>query len=208
MLPQAGSAVRGLRRRDQLGGVVGGDGGQRTSDGRDHRRRGRLGGGVRHGAARRQSIERVKRDALLDLVKARAEVEHTRAEVLAERNHLAREIHDVLAHTLSALSIKLEALDTLASQEHASPGLRAELEQTKLLVREGLNEARRAVRALRDDPAQLVDQLAKLCHELGAALVVTGTQGRSRQTRPGPLPGSAGSVDQRHEACPGGESRS
>ncbi|HXW78180.1 MAG TPA: histidine kinase [Acidimicrobiales bacterium] len=137
--------------------------------------------GFAMGAARRHSIERAKQVALLDLEKARAEVEHTRAEVLAERNHLAREIHDVLAHTLSALSIKLEALDTLASQEDASPAVRAELEQTKLLVREGLNEARRAVRALREDPAQLLDLLAKLCRELGATLVVTGVQ---RQVAP------------------------
>ena len=126
------------------------------------------------GVGRRQSIQRAKQAALLDVEKARAEVEHERAEVLTERNHLAREIHDVLAHALSALSIKLEAVDTVAVEEHASPALRDELAQTKRLVREGLDEARRAVRALRDDPAQLVDQLAKLCSELGASLVING----------------------------------
>ncbi len=130
--------------------------------------------GFAMGVGRRQSIQRAKQAALLDLEKARAEVEHERAEVLTERNHLAREIHDVLAHTLSALSIKLEAVDTVASEEHVSRALRDELAQTKRLVREGLDEARRAVRALRDDPTQLVDQLAKLCGELGTSLVVTG----------------------------------
>ena len=43
----------------------------------------------------------------------RAEVERERAELLSERNHLAREIHDVLAHTLAALSLQLEAFDTV-----------------------------------------------------------------------------------------------
>jgi hypothetical protein len=54
------------------------------------------------------------------LEKARAEVEHARAEVLAERNHLERSTMSSLTRS-PALSIKLEALDTLAGQEHASP---------------------------------------------------------------------------------------
>jgi signal transduction histidine kinase len=131
--------------------------------------------GLAMGVGRRQSLERSKQAARLELEKARAEVEHSRAEVLAERNHLAREIHDVLAHTLSALSVKLEALDAVAEEQDVPEVVRQQLSETKRLVRDGLDDARRAVRALRDDPPQLVDQLAKLCREQDATLVVTGT---------------------------------
>lgn len=46
-----------------------------------------------------------------------------RAELLAGRNHLARGLHDVLAHSLSALSLQLEALDSmLAAAPERTPG--------------------------------------------------------------------------------------
>ena len=65
------------------------------------------------GMGRRQTQQRVRREAELGLAKQRSEIEHERAEVLAERNRLAREVHDVLAHTLSALSVQMEALGSL-----------------------------------------------------------------------------------------------
>lgn len=43
-------------------------------------------------------------------------------DLLAERNHLAREVHDVLAHTLGALSVQLEALDVQVEASPAVPG--------------------------------------------------------------------------------------
>ena len=65
------------------------------------------------GMGRRQSQQRVRQEAELALAQQRAEVEHERAEVLAERNRIAREVHDVLAHTLSALCVQMEALGSL-----------------------------------------------------------------------------------------------
>jgi signal transduction histidine kinase len=47
-----------------------------------------------------------------------------------------------------------------------------------MLVREGLDEARGAVGALRDEPAPLADQLTKLCAQHGAAFTEAGAPQR------------------------------
>jgi signal transduction histidine kinase len=115
------------------------------------------------GFSRRLTIERTEQAARMEVETARAELERARAELLADRNHLAREIHDVLAHTLAALSLQLEAFATVVDGEpQTSPAVREQLEKTRQLVHEGLDEARGAVRALRDDVAPLDDQLRTL----------------------------------------------
>lgn len=69
-----------------------------------------------------------------------------------ERNRMARELHDTLAHTLSAVSIQLEALDAL--WENDPTAARSMLAQTKDQTRSGLHEARRALSALRASPLE------------------------------------------------------
>ena len=67
-----------------------------------------------------------------------------------ERNRLAREMHDTLAHTLSALAVQLEAVSTLWNSD---PGKAHEMLNGSLaMTRDGLNEARRAILALRTAP--------------------------------------------------------
>jgi signal transduction histidine kinase len=77
-----------------------------------------------------------------------------------ERNRLARELHDVLAHTLSGVAVELEGARSM---------LRLDLERANVLlnhslqaIREGLTETRRAVRDLRAKPLE----------DLGLALAV------------------------------------
>ena len=131
------------------------------------------------GVSRRQSQERAAQAALVEVSEARAEAERARAELLAGRNHLARELHDVLAHTLSALSLQLEALDALLSAgPPASPDVRAQLDYTKRLVRHGLDEARGAVQALREDAPPLEEQLACLAADRHAEIRVSGSSRR------------------------------
>ncbi len=132
-------------------------------------------GGALVGISRRQAVDRTEQLARTEVATARAEVERERAQLLAERNHLAREIHDVLAHTLSALSVQLEAFGTVVDAEPGtSPAVRTQLDRTRELVHEGLDEARRAVGALRDDVVPLDLQLARLCQRHGAHLDVEG----------------------------------
>jgi signal transduction histidine kinase len=131
--------------------------------------------GLMVGMTRRQAVEHAEQLTRLELASERAEVERSRAELLAERNHLARELHDVLAHTLAALSLQLEAFGTVVDAEpETSQRVRDQLERTRELVREGLDEARGAVRALRDDAAPLDARLAKLAEQHGAVFTTSG----------------------------------
>ena len=125
------------------------------------------------GVSRRQSQLQVEQRAMMDLERERAQLEHERAELLGERNRLAREIHDVLAHTLGAVSVQIEALDAVVGHEDDS-ALHARLRATRGLVVQGLDEARRAVAALRDDAPPLPQQLKELCAGGDAVLDVGG----------------------------------
>jgi signal transduction histidine kinase len=80
-----------------------------------------------------------------------------------ERNRLARELHDTLAHSLSGIAVQLEAVKTL--WEDDSTKARSMLDQALADSRSGLGEARRAIQALRASPLEdlgLTEALAKL----------------------------------------------
>lgn len=83
----------------------------------------------------------------------------------AERGRMARELHDVLAHTLSGLSIQLESARILVGTEPVSPALKESVERAQRLSRAGLQEARRAVAALRGDQLPGPDLLPTLVEE-------------------------------------------
>lgn len=69
-----------------------------------------------------------------------------------ERNRLARELHDTLAHTLSGLTVQLEAMHTIYPQKE---GQMHELLETALNTsRNGLEDTRRALKALRAEPLE------------------------------------------------------
>lgn len=85
-----------------------------------------------------------------------------RAAAVAERTRIARELHDVLAQSLSALSVQLEGARKLAERDQVAPALRQLIVRSGELTREGLSDARQAVAALRGDDAPVVDQLTAL----------------------------------------------
>ena len=125
---------------------------------------------------RKQYVLRAE-EAELRLADAeRAREEHARAAGLAERANAAREIHDILAHSLGALVLQLDALDAVLSGEAPDQGRTAEvLARARALAVEGLNEARQAVGSLRADPPPLVDTLGDLIAATpGATLEITG----------------------------------
>lgn len=72
--------------------------------------------------------------------------------VSRERNRLAREFHDTLAHTLSALAVELEAVNTLWDNE--PPKAHSMLAESLTMTRDGLRETRRAIQALRATPLE------------------------------------------------------
>jgi signal transduction histidine kinase len=127
------------------------------------------------GTGRRQMAQRARQQTLIATARERADVVRREAELVSERNRLGRELHDVLAHTLGALSIQLTALDTQVQTGAGRDELRTEIQRSHQLVGEGLDEARQAVRALRDDHAPLDGQLQRLADQHGASFEVAGT---------------------------------
>jgi signal transduction histidine kinase len=69
-----------------------------------------------------------------------------------ERNRLARELHDTLAHSLSALSVQLEAVSSLWNVN--AEAARQMLSRADETTRTGLTEARRSLQALRAAPLE------------------------------------------------------
>lgn len=70
------------------------------------------------------------------------------AAVVAERNRLAREIHDTLAQGLTGVIVQLEAAEDALAQNLAKAAT-THIERAGDLARESLQEARRSVHALR-----------------------------------------------------------
>ena len=91
-----------------------------------------------------------------------------RLAVSRERNRIARDLHDTLAHTLSGLAIQLEAMETISEKENS--GLKPMIEKAAVTVRNGLDETRRALKALRASPLEelgLAAALEKLADDYG-----------------------------------------
>ena len=81
---------------------------------------------------------------------------------LAERQRLAREMHDVLAHSLSGLMLQLEGARMLVADNRSDPRLLGVIERAHQLGKSGLEEARRAIGMLRDDELPGPERLAGL----------------------------------------------
>src|SRR5262245_14529032 len=89
----------------------------------------------------------------------RLQAEQRRADLLDERARIAREIHDVLAHSLGALGIQIQAARSML---HKDTDRAAELlAAAQQMAAEGLTETRRAVHALRTDTLPLGEELAR-----------------------------------------------
>jgi signal transduction histidine kinase len=76
-----------------------------------------------------------------------------RAEALAaeqERARIARDIHDVLSHTLSVLSIQVQAARHLRTRDPER--LATKLDEMATLIRESITESRRVIGVLREPP--------------------------------------------------------
>ena len=98
---------------------------------------------------------------------------HAQSAALSERGRVARELHDVLAHSLSALALQLEGTRLLARDRGADPEVVEGLERAHHLAVSGLTEARQAISALRGDDLPALADLAGTFP--GATLTVTGT---------------------------------
>ncbi|MFJ1864925.1 sensor histidine kinase [Streptomyces sp. NPDC088097] len=104
---------------------------------------------------------------------ARAEA---RTAVLTERGRIARDVHDVLAHSLAGINMQLELADALIDTGDLEK-VREANAKAHALVKESLKQAQWTVHTLREDALPLVESLISMVESSGHhdALTLTGT---------------------------------
>ncbi|MFD9466082.1 sensor histidine kinase [Streptomyces sp. NPDC060027] len=104
-----------------------------------------------------------------------ARAAETESAALAERARIAREIHDVLAHSLSAQLVHLEAARLLIERGADRETILERVVAARGMARDGLAETRQALSALRGEMSPLEDFLGELVTATdGADVTVTG----------------------------------
>lgn len=114
---------------------------------------------------------RAQREAL-----AESALTRERLATSEERRRLARELHDTLAHTLSAVAVQLEGVKSLWDED--TPKARDMLDRSLESTRTGLTEARRSIDALRSSPIDeqgLTAALVDLCRSISETSPVVAT---------------------------------
>jgi signal transduction histidine kinase/ligand-binding sensor domain-containing protein len=97
--------------------------------------------------------------------------------ILAERNRIAREIHDTLAQGFVGVSTQLELTAHLLAQSHVHEASQ-QVDRTRELVREGLADARRSIWDLRtgNTQATLPDRLTQLAERSSSGHIAIDPQ--------------------------------
>jgi signal transduction histidine kinase len=106
--------------------------------------------------------------AMLIIRFTRLSTQSRQAAVVAERNRIARDIHDTLAQGVIGVIVQLEAAEDATARGFAREA-HEHLARARDLARDSLNEARRSVHALRPgalDRVGLSDALAKLFEKM------------------------------------------
>ena len=161
------------------------------------------------GINRRQSRQRERQDREL-VVRSRelerrsqqliAQTERTQHEMarsaaLEERSRIARDIHDVLAHSLGGLVVQLDAVDALLTSGSDPEAAATRLRASRQLAVDGLREAKKAVEELQasdgDAPTDLVAALAAL---LGGPVATQLQLGLDLVGEPFPVPARVSSA--------------
>ena len=143
--------------------------------------------GMMLGRSRADYRIRAEQSAALLAQHEQLRAEQRRADVLDERARLAREIHDVLAHSLGALGIQIQVARALITDRGDTEAAVVALEKAQRMASDGLVETRRAVHALRSDTLPLHEELARLAAEhtdRHPVHVHCDTDGRPRQVPP------------------------
>lgn len=101
------------------------------------------------GLNRRQARQAAMRERELVERTMAAREEHAKATALEAQQSVARDIHDVLAHSLGGLVIQLDAVEALLESGRTADAA-SRVRDARGLAASGLGEARRAVEALRE----------------------------------------------------------
>ena len=109
-----------------------------------------------------------RRDRAAALVSAQT------AAALGERSRIAREIHDVLGHSLSGIAMQLDLADALHAGNRDDEA-NAAVRRARAMAVSGIAETRRAVHALRDGTLPLAETLARMAEDGSASFHAEGT---------------------------------
>ena len=136
----------------------------------------------RHRRAYRVQAEQAT--ALLERTRELQELQR-HADVLDERTRIAREIHDVLAHSLGGLSIQIQAARAVLEDGNVEKAMRV-LDTAQRIASDGLVETKRAVHALRADIALETElaTLSKTHNSQYGADVAFAVEGEPRELAP------------------------
>ncbi|MFJ6671900.1 sensor histidine kinase [Actinosynnema sp. NPDC091369] len=93
----------------------------------------------------------------------------------AERNRVAREVHDAIGHHLTAVSVLLEK--AVAFRDHDAAVADRAIEDARQSARQALEDVRTSVKALRE-PFRLGDALVRLADPLEVDVTCTGDESR------------------------------
>ncbi len=152
----------------------------------------------------RASADQARAEGLLAELRA-SQAAQAEAAALTERTRLAREIHDILAHSLSGLVLALDTAELLARRGGADPDadtgasgasgadngtvalMLGQVNRAQRIAREGLADTRRAISALRGDelpgPA-LLDRLVRETSEATGSYAELTVAGEPRPLAP------------------------
>lgn len=126
------------------------------------------------GAQEIELAQALVNQAMLSMQLTKLSAQSREAAVIAERNRMARDIHDTLAQGLTGVIVQLEA-----AADAQARGLMVETDthiaRASGMARESLTEARRSVRALRPielDDGNLCDALEALIRKMTAGTTV------------------------------------
>ncbi|MGW8601346.1 histidine kinase [Streptomyces sp. NPDC055893] len=125
-------------------------------------------------------LNRTQRQAVRAAIEAaeaaeRAARAEARTAVLSERSRIARDVHDVLAHSLAGINMQLELADALMDTGDLDK-VREAHDKAHGLVKDSLRQAQWTVHALREDALPLRESLTAMLESSGHhdALTVNG----------------------------------
>jgi len=100
-----------------------------------------------------------RRSRMQKLNEQRSQQQIEQLATVAERERIARDLHDLLGHTLSSIALKADLAEKLAKAGHAEQSIE-EISQVAKITRETLSEVRQAVSGYKaKDPQAEVEKI-------------------------------------------------
>ncbi|HSC69617.1 MAG TPA: sensor histidine kinase [Cellvibrio sp.] len=124
-------------------------------------------------------VEKLRMDARKSQLKSRQEIEQLA--VIAERERIARDLHDILGHTLSSIALKAELAEKLLTQEKTEQA-RQHVSELHQIARNSLSLVRQTVSGYKH--RGLSGEVMELCEKLRQSGFIVELNGDIPQLAP------------------------